>query len=109
MLIEIRRSPIHGHGVFAKKVIRPGTIQNIYGYLTEYIPGSQTERYGFEWDDKYHFVPWAPWCFLNHSTEPNCYVYVEGDNVFIEAIERIYTGSELTIDYGFDPTEKWGL
>lgn len=106
MRIEVRRSPIHGHGVFAKERLREGLYQNIYGYLTEYIPGSQTERYGFEWDERDHFVPWAPWCFVNHSSTPNCAVYTEGDDVFIEVLEDIYKDQELTIDYGFDPNER---
>lgn len=37
--------------------------------------------------------------FINHSCEPNCMAYLDGDRIFIEAITNIQPGVELTYDY----------
>ena len=80
MNVEKRLSEIHGHGVFARQFIKEGDWQYIYGYLARYEPGHLTERYGFCMDDDdWLYVPYSPWCFTNHDSEPNCYVHWDED------------------------------
>lgn len=44
--------------------------------------------------------------FINHSCDPNCWVDVEGQRIWIIALRDITAGEELTFDYGFD-VEHW--
>ena len=110
MDIVIKDSHIHGRGVMARTLIPVGEWQYVYGWLKEYVPGDITDRYGFEWDNDHKiFIPFAPWCFVNHNTNPNCEVEVDHETgvVTIEAIRAVPRGYELTIDYGFDPTDHY--
>jgi SET domain-containing protein len=43
--------------------------------------------------------------FMNHSCDPNCETYVEGDRVFVQARRRIRPGEELTYDYNLRPSD----
>jgi uncharacterized protein len=39
--------------------------------------------------------------WINHSCDPNCEVLLDGGRLFIESIEDIEPGEELTYDYNF--------
>jgi len=41
--------------------------------------------------------------FMNHSCDPNCETYVEGDRVFVQALRRLRPGEELTSDHNLRP------
>jgi len=123
--IYIDNSPIHGKGVFAYSCIKKDEWQCIYGWIYKYKPVwgrakesatqalkdfEQAWTYGFEWDNDSGFVPFAPWCYLNHSNDPNCEVVepeeAKGNSILIvTALRSIPKNRELTIDYGYDPKE----
>jgi len=104
MNIYISMSAIHGRGVFADEPLEAEDWQYVYGREMPYIPGDLSERYGFETDDDgMIFLPFAPWCFLNHSSDPNCEVFHEGSVVYVATLRSINRFEELTIDYGFQP------
>ena len=108
MDVRVQKSPIHGNGVFANTLVPKGWWQYVYGDVRVLIPNDPFERYGYEWDSCQTFIPYAPWCFVNHSCRPNCYV-TETENrlrpmLFIEAIRDIEPNEELLVDYGFDPS-----
>lgn len=110
MDIIITESLIHGRGVMARVLIPKGDWAYVYGWKKLYVPGDITDRYGFEWDNDHQiFIPFAPWCLVNHSTNPNCQVEIDYETgvVTIEAIRNLPRGTELTIDYGFDPTDHY--
>lgn len=47
---------------------------------------------------------WAPWNiarFINHNCAPNCESRVVRDQVWLYALRRIWTGEELTYNYGY--------
>ena len=44
--------------------------------------------------------------YINHSCNPNCEAYQEGNRIFIHAERDIKEGEELTYNYGFD-LEHW--
>jgi SET domain-containing protein len=108
----VRRSRIHGRGVYATRPIAKGT--RIVEYLGERISHEQAdERYEDKPQDDGHtflFVVDDDTCidagvggnearFINHSCAPNCETLIEASRVFIEAIRRIEPGEELGYDY----------
>lgn len=102
MNVNVRRSIIHGYGVFAKDSIEKSDWEYVEGIFVP-VPSA----YGFEVEGGGWWEPSPPFRYTNHSNDPNCVVYdlVNGRTV-IEAMRKIHKSEELTIDYGFDPTEK---
>jgi hypothetical protein len=111
-LIEVRRSDVHGLGVFAAKQIPKGA--RIIEYVGERVSHDEADRRYEEKDanDSHTFlfivdkktvidagVDGNDARFFNHSCDPNCESTVEKRRVFIEAIRDIAQGTELTYDY----------
>lgn len=111
-LIEVRRSDVHGLGVFAAKRIPKGT--RIIEYVGEHVSHDEADRRYEEKDanDSHTFlfivdrktvidagVDGNDARFFNHSCDPNCESTVEKRRVYIEAIRDIEPGTELTYDY----------
>ncbi|MGH8220166.1 MAG: SET domain-containing protein [Steroidobacteraceae bacterium] len=111
-LIEVRRSRVHGRGVFALRRIRKGT--RIIEYLGERISHRVADRRYEDHDanDNHTFlfsvdrglvidagVDGNDARFINHSCGPNCESAIERRRVFIDAIRDIAPGEELSYDY----------
>jgi hypothetical protein len=111
-LIEVRRSNVHGLGVFAAKQIPKGA--RIIEYVGERVSHDEADRRYEEKDanDSHTFLfivdnktvidagmDGNDARFFNHSCDPNCESTVEKRRVFIEAIRDIEAGTELTYDY----------
>jgi len=111
-LIEVRRSDVHGLGVFAAKRIPKGA--RIIEYVGERVSHDEADRRYEEKDanDSHTFlfivdsktvidagVDGNDARFFNHSCDPNCESTVEKRRVYIEAIRDIESGTELTYDY----------
>ena len=116
----VRRSKIHGTGVFAKKNIPKNTkiIQYIGEKITkkegdkrsakrikEYLNSEETGSvYIFELNKKYD-IDGSPKYnnarYLNHSCNPNCEVDVINNEIWISSTKNIKLGAELTYDYGY--------
>ncbi len=111
-LIEVRRSEVHGLGVFATKRIPKGT--RIIEYLGERVSHAEADRRYEEKDanDSHTFlfivdsktvidagVDGNDARFFNHSCDPNCESTVEKRRVYIESIRDVEAGDELTYDY----------
>ncbi len=111
-LFEVRRSTIHGHGVFARRAIRSGT--RIVEYLGERISPAEAEARGDHREaepghvllfavDKKTLIDAARGGnaarFINHSCAPNCEAVMEDRRIFIESTRGIALGEELTYDY----------
>lgn len=120
--IQVRRSPIHGRGVFATASIPPDT--ELIEYRGRLITHVQADhRYGddasghtflFSLNDRYVIDAnqnGNSARFINHSCEPNCEAVMvadqEGnprrDRVVIQTLRTIDPGEELTYDYRVDP------
>jgi SET domain-containing protein len=117
---EVRRSGIHGRGLFAKRRIPEGT--PIIEYVGELIDKKMSDRRGrsqharslktgdaavyiFTLSKNYDVdgnVPWNTARLINHSCSPNCEAWIEGRRIFIHSLRDIAAGEELTFDYGFD-------
>jgi hypothetical protein len=111
-LIEVRRSAVHGLGVFAAKHIPKGA--RIIEYVGERVSHDEADRRYEEKDanDSHTFlfivdskividagVDGNDARFFNHSCDPNCESTVEKRRVYIEALRDIEPGTELTYDY----------
>jgi SET domain-containing protein len=118
--IALRRSPIHGNGVFALVDIRKGT--ELLEYRGRRMTHGQIDRLYADTTDNGHTFLFtlndryvidanfegniARW--INHSCKPNCQAVIEEDEgkdrrkdrVLIETIRPLRAGEELTYDYG---------
>lgn len=118
-IIEVRRSGIHGRGVYALRAIRKG--ERIIEYKGEQIswkealrrhphdPKDPNHTFYFTIDDD-HVIDAgvrgnaARW--INHSCDPNCEAELaQADGtarVHIDALRDIGRGEELCYDYGLE-------
>ena len=112
-MFEVRRSRIHGSGVYATRTIRRGT--RVVEYLGDRISHEEADsRYEAKGQDDGHTflfvvsekvvidagVGGNDARFINHSCDPNCETVIEGGRVFIEALRTIRPGEELGYEYG---------
>jgi len=120
--IQVRRSGVHGRGVYALRKIRKG--ETIIEYKGEMITWKQAERrhphnpddpdhtFFFHIDEQ-HVIDAnvggnaARW--INHACDPNCESDVDEENhrVFIKALRKIKRGEELFYDYGLVLDERY--
>jgi hypothetical protein len=111
--IQVRRSGVHGKGVFARQDIAKG--DTIIEYVGEIISAQEAEdrhphdpqdpnhTFYFQIDedrviDALHGGNSARW--INHCCTPNCKPEVDEGRVFIKAKRNIVAGEELNYDYG---------
>jgi len=112
--LALRRSEIHGRGVFAREHIPAGT------RLLEYTGERITEEEG---DRRYPWVDGIPYHtmlftveddlvvdggvggnlsrWINHSCDPNCTSVIEDRRIYIDSLRDLAPGEELTYDYCF--------
>jgi SET domain-containing protein len=119
-LWKVRKSKIHGTGVFATTNICKKT--NIIEYIGEKVSKKEGDRrsalrikkflnssttgsvYIFELNKKFD-IDGSPEFnkarYINHSCKPNCEVDVINDRIWITSIKDIKVGEELSYDYGY--------
>ena len=91
--LYICKSHINGHGLFTSKALEPETVLG--------ISHIRDERF----ENSYIRTPLGG--FFNHSREPNCVAYIEGDFIMLKTIKPISAGEELTAFYWlYDLDEK---
>ena len=115
----VRRSSIHGRGVFALMHIPRGA--RLIEYTGERMPFDEADRlYGEAQDGSAHTMLFAVdddividathrgssarW--INHSCAPNCEAVEEDGRVYIESRRAIRPGEELTYDYQLTVEER---
>lgn len=111
--IQVRRSGVHGKGVFAARALSAG--ERLIEYLGEVIawdealrrhphdPANPHHTFYFHISDEQVIdgrVQGNSSRWINHSCEPNCEATQEGERVFIHALRDIAAGEELFYDYG---------
>jgi uncharacterized protein len=111
-MMRVRRSRVHGRGVFALRRIRKGT--RIIEYLGDRVSHRQADlRYEHkDISDNHTFLfivdrnvvidggsNGNEARFINHSCDPNSESLIDDRRVFIEAIRTIQRGEEITYDY----------
>ena len=118
--IQVRRSGVHGKGVFALQPITKG--ERIIEYKGEIVtwpqalkrhphdPSDPNHTFFFHIDDK-HVIDAAVggnaarW--INHACDPNCKAEEEDGRIFIDAQRDIAPGEELFYDYGLIIDERY--
>ena len=111
--IQVRRSGVHGKGVFALQDLAEG--ETIIEYVGEVISWDEAQdRHPHDPNDPNHTFYFhvnedrvidalhggnsSRW--INHSCDPNCEADEDNDRIFIKAIRNIKAGEELNYDYG---------
>ena len=113
--LVLKRSKIHGRGVYARVDIAMGT--RLIEYTGEHISNAEADRrYEDEKMRRHHtflFILNSRTCidaavggnisrYINHSCDPNCEAIIEGQHIWIDAIRDIRAGEELAYDYEYD-------
>ena len=111
--LEVRSSPVHGKGVFARVPFTKGDFVVAYaGAIIDWPealrrhphdPGQPNHTFYFslneDWvidgNDAGNRARW-----INHSCSPNCESEIKGKKVYIRALRDIAVGEELNYDYG---------
>ncbi|MDX1419170.1 MAG: SET domain-containing protein-lysine N-methyltransferase [Rubricoccaceae bacterium] len=110
--LEVRRSGIHGKGVYATGPIPAGT--RLIEYRGEHISHAEGDRrYPVEEGVPHHTFLFvldedtvidgarggnlSRW--INHSCDPNCESVWEDGHVYVDAVRDLAPGEELTMDY----------
>lgn len=117
--IQVRRSGVHGKGVYALQAIPKGT--RIIEYKGEVVtwkqalkrhphdPSDPNHTFFFHVDDD-HVIDAAVngnaarW--INHACEPNCEAEEVDGRVWIKALRDLLPGEELFYDYGLVLDER---
>lgn len=110
---QVRRSGVHGRGVFALRPLEPG--ETLFEYTGEVItweealrrhphdPSQPDHTFYFHIDDQ-HVIDGAHGGnssrFINHSCDPNCEADEVDGRVFIKTLRPVLPGEELYFDYG---------
>jgi uncharacterized protein len=118
--IQVRRSGVHGKGVFAVAPLARG--EQVIEYKGEVItwpealrrhphdPKDPNHTFYFHIDDgnvidAKHGGNAARW--INHACKPNCEADEEDGRVFIKTLRAIKPGEELFYDYGLIIDERY--
>lgn len=118
-LWKLKKSKIHGNGMFAREAIPAGT--RIIEYIGEKITKKESLKRCLAWEEAarksgaglvYIFdlnkrydldgnVPNNPAKYINHSCDENCEAINERGRIFIYSTRDIEKGDELYFDYGY--------
>ena len=83
--LYIKKSNIHGFGLFAKEDINKGHEFGI------------THVYDIRFKDNYIRTPLGG--FFNHSENPNCEAYIDREFIKLRSIQLIKKDTEITVKY----------
>ena len=110
--IQVRRSGVHGKGVFALQPLKKG--EQLIEYKGELIswdealrrhphdPTQPNHTFYFHVDDARVIdgaVDGNAARWINHACAPNCEAEIAGERIFIKALRSIKAGEELFFDY----------
>lgn len=117
---QVRRSGVHGKGVFALQDIPKG--ERVIEYLGDIIswdealrrhphdPEQPNHTFYFHIDDTQVIdggVNGNSARWFNHCCAPNCESEIEDDRVFIRTLRKIRVGEELNYDYRLVIDERY--
>ena len=118
--IQVRRSAVHGKGVYAVQDLAAGdTLSEYVGEIITWEeaqarhphdPKNPNHTFYFHVDetrviDALYGGNSSRW--INHSCEPNCEADEQDGRIFIKALRDIATGEELNYDYGLIIEERY--
>ena len=104
-LIKVKKSRIHGRGIFANTRIKKGQVieRSPYILVNGTVKG-ELENYVFAYSKTKSLVALMYGSIFNHANKPNIDHIIDVDNKVMEyiAIQDIPAGQECFIDYGED-------
>ena len=118
--LQVRKSGVHGKGVFAVKPIRKG--EAFIEYIGEVIgwpealrrhphdPDQPDHTFYFHLDDERvidGLVGGNASRWINHACAPNCEAEDDTGRVWLKALRNILVGEELFFDYGLVIEERY--
>jgi uncharacterized protein len=118
--LQVRRSGVHGRGVYAQVPLRAGEM--IIEYTGEVIPWDEALRrhprdpsdpnhtFFFHLDDSRVIdggVGGNSSRWINHACAPNCETEDDGGRIYIKALREIAVGEELFFDYRLVIDERY--
>lgn len=94
--LAVKKSPIHGKGLFAASLIRKGALIGVYkgprsrqiGDHVLWVEDEEGQEYGIDGKNRLRYV--------NHAVKPNACFY--GEELY--ALRSIKAGEEITHHYG---------
>ena len=96
MIFYDTKSEVHGHGCFAHVLIPEG--------MEFWLPTYKTEEWTYNGICDAEGRPrelYAPFRYLNHSTQPNADLFEGEDSEFyLVTLEEIFPDEEIKINYG---------
>jgi SET domain-containing protein len=106
MALDLRKSAIHGTGVFTTDCISKHSViskVNVVREITEEHPLDPDK------DELFHHCHWypdgttvlvgKPHCYLNHSCEPNTFFHTVNKVTYLISMRDIQEDDELTLEY----------
>lgn len=111
--VHVRRSPIHGRGVFAVGPLSRSSVVEACPALvlpTDDIRDNGTlSFYVYDWGDGRVALALGYGSLYNHSESPNAYAEIDHvrQMIIIKALRRIEAGEEVTLNYGEDYPREW--
>jgi SET domain-containing protein len=110
--LVVRKSKIHGWGVYAGENIPPN--RKVIEYTGERIGHLEAEK---RTSSRYLFILDDTWVvdggvggsgaeFINHSCEPNLATRIMKGHILYMSLRAIRKGEELTVDYNYDDTDE---
>ena len=118
--IQVRRSGVHGKGVFAVTDIAEG--ETLIEYVGQIIsweeaqakhphdPSDPNHTFYFHIDEQHVIdakVGGNSSRWINHACDPNCEADEVAGRIFIKALRNIAAGEELHYDYGLIIDERY--
>lgn len=91
--LQVKNSPLHGKGLFAKEAIKKGTVLG----TCKTKPTKKVGMYTLWLDDDTRVDVTCKLKYINHSKKTNVRYY---DDLSVVAIKNIKAGEELLHDYG---------
>lgn len=100
-LVEVKRSPIHGRGLFARAAIARDTVLGVLKTVPAKGDGPYVLWVGDEGldDGEQRYRVLCDLRYINHGKKPNVAYY---DDLTVVALKNIKAGQELLHDYGED-------
>lgn len=105
MCVEMKPSPIHGRGMFAKRPIKSGQLIEaapliFFNRENDLTSNSVIKHYDMNIDGKTSSIMLGYATIYNHSDDNNAKWLVNGDQIYITALRDIQTGDEVFVNYG---------
>ena len=123
---KVKKSKVHGTGVFANQIIPKKT--KVIEYIGRKVSKSEGDKisekrlkkylnskktgsvYVFELNKRFD-IDGSPLYnkarYINHSCSPNCEVDIIRGHIWISSIKNISEGEELSYDYGYEFDENY--